>query len=55
MILEQGKIRDKYAEDRHTRDSKCSNDNFAAVTKEITKIRAEKDKVHAEFMAMTDL
>ena len=55
MILEIGKIKDQYAEDRHVRDSKAANENLKAVQDELARIMAEKDKVHAEFMAMTDL
>lgn len=49
MILNQGKIRDEYAELRHDRDMKLITANYEEVKKELDRILAEKkaaDDVH---------
>ena len=49
MILNQGKIRDDYAELRHDRDMKLITANYEEVRKELDRILADKkaaDDVH---------
>ena len=55
MTLNKGTEFGKFNTDRFTRDSKFINDYLQAKQDELAKIQAEREKVHAEYMGMSEL
>ena len=55
MILNQGKVRDEYAELRHDRDMKLITANYEEVQKDLAKIQAAKQAADDVHMGKADL
>lgn len=55
MILNKGTEFGKYNTDRFTRDSKYIGDYLQAKADDLAKIQAEREKVKAEYMGMSEL